>query len=192
MANSMILVTQDHYLFQGVKNFFPDIIQLDSSGKAILDNEVDELSLLVDSRSPLCHYDYLVMEAAQSRKRICCIVLDMRHREEHLLSLKSFLNMSLSPADMATLFGLFLEMKSNRLTKEWFDNLRLSMTEQLMLRFLGAGMTMEEVAVNLNTSLKSLYRKRTALYERLGLDNFNEACLFIFKNKLLDQSGRSP
>jgi DNA-binding NarL/FixJ family response regulator len=132
------------------------------------------------------------MEAAQSRKRICCIVLDMRHREEHLLSLKSFLNMSLSPADMATLFGLFLEMKSNRLTKEWFDNLRLSMTEQLMLRFLGAGMTMEEVALNLNTSLKSLYRKRTALYERLGLDNFNEACLFIFKNKLLDQSGRSP
>lgn len=107
MANSMILVTRDHYLFQGVKNFFPDIIQLDSSGKAILDNEVDELSLLVDSRSPLCHYDYLVMEAAQSRKRICCIVLDMRHREEHLLSLKSFLNMSLSPADMATLFGLF-------------------------------------------------------------------------------------
>ncbi|ENZ7691707.1 TPA: LuxR family transcriptional regulator, partial [Klebsiella pneumoniae subsp. pneumoniae] len=24
----MILVTQDYYLFQGVKNFFPDIIQL--------------------------------------------------------------------------------------------------------------------------------------------------------------------
>ncbi|ELA2981428.1 LuxR family transcriptional regulator, partial [Klebsiella pneumoniae] len=23
----MILVTQDYYLFQGVKNFFPDIIQ---------------------------------------------------------------------------------------------------------------------------------------------------------------------
>lgn len=192
MATSMILVTQDYYLFQGVKNFFPDIIQLDSSGKTILDNEVDEVSLLVDSRSPLCHYDYLVMEAAQSRKRICCIVLDMRHREEHLLSLKSFLNMSLSPADMATLFGLFLEMKSKRLTKEWFDDLRLSLSEQLMLRLLGAGMTMEEVAVNLNTSVKSLYRKRTALYERLGLDNFNEACLFIFRNKLLEHSVKSP
>lgn len=50
MATLMILVTQDYYLFQGVKNFFPDIIQLDSSGKAILDNEVDEVSLLVDSR----------------------------------------------------------------------------------------------------------------------------------------------
>lgn len=78
----------------------------------------------------------------------------MRHREEHLLSLKSFLNMSLSPADMATLFGLFLEMNSKRLTKEWFDDLRLSLSEQLMLRLLMAGMTMEEVAVNLNTSLK--------------------------------------
>jgi hypothetical protein len=50
----------------------------------------------------------------------------MRHREEHLLSLKSFLNMSLSPADMATLFGLFLEMNSKRLTKEWFDDLRFN------------------------------------------------------------------
>ncbi|SQC48841.1 LuxR family transcriptional regulator [Klebsiella pneumoniae] len=88
---------------------------------------------------------------------------------------------------MATLFGLFLEMNSKRLTKEWFDDLRLSLSEQLMLRLLMAGMTMEEVAVNLNTSLKSLYRKRTALYERLGLDNFNEACLFIFRNKLLSR-----
>ncbi len=79
----------------------------------------------------------------------------MRHREEHLLSLKSFLNMSLSPADMATLFGLFLEMNSKRLTKEWFDDLRLSLSEQLMLRLLMAGMTMEEVAVDLNTSLKA-------------------------------------
>lgn len=50
MATLMILVTQDYYLFQGVKNFFPDIIQLDSSGKAILDNEVDEVSLLVDNK----------------------------------------------------------------------------------------------------------------------------------------------
>lgn len=85
----------------------------------------------------------------------------------------------------------FLEMNSKRLTKEWFDDLRLSLSEQLMLRLLTAGMTMEEVAVNLNTSLKSLYRKRTALYERLGLDNFNEACLFIFRNKLLEQTERS-
>jgi DNA-binding CsgD family transcriptional regulator len=46
----------------------------------------------------------------------------------------------------------------SRLTKEWFDDLRLSLSEQLMLRLLMAGMTMEEVAVNLNTSLKSLYR----------------------------------
>ncbi|OOL21157.1 LuxR family transcriptional regulator, partial [Klebsiella aerogenes] len=28
--------------------------------------------------------------------------------------------------------------------------------------------------------MKSLYRKRIELYERLGLANFNEACLFIF------------
>ena len=53
-------------------------------------------------------------------------------------------------------------------------------------------MSMEEVAGELNTSVKSLYRKRTALSERLGAENFNEACLFIFKNKLLDAGGNDP
>ncbi len=115
----------------------------------------------------------------------------MRHREEHLLSLKSFLNMSLSPADMATLFGLFLEMNSKRLTKEWFDDLRLSLSEQLMLRLLMAGDDHGGGGRQSQYVTKSLYRKRTALYERLGLDNFNEACLFIFRNKLLEQTERS-
>jgi len=57
---------------------------------------------------------------------------------------------------------------------------------------LRAGMLMEEVAGELNTSVKSLYRKRTALSERLGAENFNEACLFIFKNKLLDAGRNDP
>ncbi len=63
----MILVTRITIFFKVLRIFFPDIIQLDSSGKAILDNEVDEVSLLVDSRSPLCHYDYLVLAAAKSK-----------------------------------------------------------------------------------------------------------------------------
>jgi hypothetical protein len=54
-----------------------------------------------------------------------------------------------------------------------------------MLRLLMAGMTMEEVAQS--QYVKKPLPKRTALYERLGLDNFNEACLFIFRNKLLEQ-----
>jgi hypothetical protein len=61
-----------------------------------------------------------------------------------------------------------------------------------MLRLLRAGMPMEAIADELNTSVKSLYRKRTALSERLGAENFNEACLFIFKNKLLDAGGNDP
>ncbi|SAJ26270.1 Bacterial regulatory proteins%2C luxR family [Enterobacter cloacae] len=51
---------------------------------------------------------------------------------------------------------------------------------------------MEEIADKLNMSVKSLYRKRTVLSERLGAGNFNEACLFIFKNKLLDVVGNDP
>ncbi|KAI3491574.1 hypothetical protein L1887_44195 [Cichorium endivia] len=77
-------------------------------------------------------------------------------------------------------------MKGRRLTTKWLLNLRLSTHEAIMLRLLRAGMPMEAIADELNTSVKSLYRKRTALSERLGAENFNEACLFIFKNKLLD------
>ncbi len=190
MATTMFLVTQDHYLFEGVKVFFPDIIQLHSIAHKIFESDVEEFSVLVDSRAPLHFYDYLIPGAAEKGKRICCIVLDMRHREEHLLSLKWFLNMSLTPTDMANLFSLFLDVKSKRLTREWLRNFSLKPQEHMTLTLLRAGMTMEQIAEVLNTSVKSLYRKRIELYERLGLANFNEACLFIFKNRLLERSAK--
>ena len=102
----------------------------------------------------------------------------MRHREENLLSMKLFMNISLTAPDMASLFNLVLNMKGRHLTTKWLLNLRLSTHEAIMLRLLRAGMSMEEVAGKLNTSVKSLYRKRMALSERLGAENFNEAgCL---------------
>ncbi|HDS6504539.1 TPA: helix-turn-helix domain-containing protein [Enterobacter asburiae] len=172
--------------------FFPDIILLDSIDRNIFDNGADEYSVLIDSRSPLRLYDYLIRHPARTKKTICCVMLDMRHREENLLSMKLFMNTSLTAPDMASLFNLVLNMKGRRLTTKWLLNLRLSTHEAIMLRLLRAGMPMEAIADELNTSVKSLYRKRTALSERLGAENFNEACLFIFKNKLLDTGGNDP
>ncbi len=182
----MFLVTQDHFLFQGIKSFFPDIVLLHSIDRGIFDSSSDEYSVLVDSRSPLCLSEYLMFDAANAGKRISCIILEMRNRETHQLSLKWCLDMALARTDMAAMFGLFLDVKGNRLTKEWFNEIRLSEQERMMLLLLREGRTMEEVAVALELSVKSLYRKRIELYERLGLSNFNEACLFIFKNGLLD------
>ena len=94
--------------------------------------------------------------------------------------MKLFMNTSLTAPDMASLFNLVLDMKGRRLTTKWLLNLRLSRHEAIM------------IADKLNMSVKSLYRKRTVLSERLGAGNFNEACLFIFKNKLLDVVGNDP
>lgn len=102
--------------------------------------------------------------------------------------MKLFMNTSLTAPDMASLFSLVLDMKGRRLTAKWLLNLRLSRAA-IMIRLLKAGRSMEEIADKLNMSVKSLYRKRTVLSERLGAGNFNEACLFIFKNKLLDVIG---
>ena len=192
MATSILLVTQDSYLVRGIELLFPDIIQLDSIDRKVFDGSADEYSVLIDSRAPLRLYDYLIRHPARTKKTICCVMLDMRHREENLLSMKLFMNTSLTAPDMASLFNLVLNMKGKRLTTKWLLNLRLSTHEAIMLRLLRAGMAMEEVAQELNTSIKSLYRKRTALSERLGAENFNEACLFIFKNKLLDSDGNDP
>ena len=189
MATTMLLVTQDRYLFQGIKVFYPDIMQLHSIERMLFEGDADEFSVLIDSRAPLSFYKHLILDAAQAKKRICCIVLDMRHREGHLLSLNWFLNMSPIPENMTALFTLFLEVKGKRLTKAWLRNLRLSSYEKMMIRRLNTGKAMGEIASELNTSVKSLYRKRIELYERYGLDNFNEVCLFIFKNSLLDASG---
>lgn len=186
MATSILLVTQDRYLVRGMRIFFPDIILLDSIDRKIFDNDADEYSVLIDNRSPLRLYDYLIRHPARTKKTICCVMLDMHHREESVLSMRLLMNSSLAAPDMASLFNLVLNTKGKRLTTRWLLNLPLSTDEAMMLRLLRSGMTMEEAASALKTSVKSLYRKRTALTERLGAQNFNEACLFIFKNKLLD------
>ncbi|CZV59875.1 hypothetical protein L348_04951 [Enterobacter sp. MGH 2] len=192
MATSIVLVTQDCFLVRGMRLFFPDIICLCSIDRNIFDTDANEYTVLIDSRTPLRLYDYLIRHPARTRKTICCVMLDMRPREEDLHSMKLFMNTSLTPPDMASLFNLVLDMKGWRLTTKWLLNLRLSRHEAIMLRLLKAGRSMDEIADKLNMSVKSLYRKRTALSERLGAGNFNEACLFIFKNKLLDAAGNDP
>ena len=192
MATSIVLVTQDCFLVRGMRLFFPDIICLCSIDRNIFDTDANEYTVLIDRRTPLRLYDYLIRHPARTRKTICCVMLDMRPREEDLHSMKLFMNTSLTPPDMASLFNLVLDMKGWRLTTKWLLNLRLSRHEAIMLRLLKAGRSMEEIADKLNMSVKSLYRKRTALSERLGAGNFNEACLFIFKNKLLDAAGNDP
>lgn len=167
--------------------FFPNIIQLDSIDPTVFDKGADEYSVLIDSRSPLCFYDYLLRAASRSKKPVSCIMLDMRHRESELFSMKLFLNNLLAPTDITALFTLLLNMKSKRLTQRWLHKLGLSVQEKVMLRLLKAGMTMEEIADVLNISVRGLYRQRVELAERLGVDNFNEACLFIFKNNLLEE-----
>ncbi|WP_050764970.1 helix-turn-helix transcriptional regulator [Citrobacter youngae] len=192
MATSILLVTQDYYLVKGMKIFFPEIIQLGSINRKIFDSGADEYSVLIDSRSPLRFYDYLIRDATKMRKSACCIMLDMRQREAQLLNLKLALNTSPKSINASPLFNFFINMRCERLTQIWLKNLELSTHEQIMLRLLRAGMTMDEVANKLNTSVKSLYRERTQLYERLGMANFNEACLFIFKNELLKYPRELP
>ena len=131
MATSIVLVTQDRYLVRGMRIFFPDIILLDSIDRNIFDNGADEYSVLIDSRSPLRLYDYLIRHPARTKKTICCVMLDMRHREENLLSMKLFMNTSLTAPDMASLFNLVLNMKGRRLTTKWLLNLRLSTHEAI-------------------------------------------------------------
>ena len=192
VATSILLVTQDCYLVKGIKIFFPDIIQLSSINHQVFESQADEYSVLIDSRSPLRCYDYLIINAVKARKPVYCVMLDMRQRESHLFSLKMFLNTSRSSGDMAGLLTLFLNMKSKRLTPVWLENLGLSVHEQSMLRMLNAGMSMEEIAGVLKVSVNGLYRERTALYEPPGATTFNEACLCIFRNRPLDVLSVGP
>ncbi|MFT0666716.1 LuxR family transcriptional regulator, partial [Enterobacter hormaechei subsp. xiangfangensis] len=134
--------------------FFPDIICLSSIDRNIFDTDANEYTVLIDSRTPLRLYDYLIRHPARTRKTICCVMLDMRPREEDLLSMKLFMNTSLTAPDMASLFNLVLDMKGRRLTTKWLLNLRLSRHEAIMIRLLKAGRSMEEIADKLNMSVK--------------------------------------
>lgn len=91
--------------------------------------------------------------------------------------------MSMPYRDIEGLFWVLQKVKLDRQAGEWFYAMRLSQEERKMMMWLRKGLPMEAVAEKLCTSLKSLYRRRNELYERLGLANFNEACLLIYTDE---------
>lgn len=101
------------------------------------------------------------------RKTICCVMLDMRHREENLLDMKLFW----TPRSPRRIWPHYSTRCSTWRAGVWQPNgcsTYGSTHEAIMLRLLRAGMSMEAIAAELHMSVKSLYRKRTALSERLG------------------------
>lgn len=137
VRSSILLVTQDIYLIRGMREFFPDLILLNSVDRNIFDSDTDEYSVLIDSRSPLWLYDYLILNSARMRKIILCIMLDMRYQEQEaqLLSLK-FMSMSLMPLDMVSLFRLLVNINGKILTVGWLNDLRLSAHEKKCCSYL--------------------------------------------------------
>lgn len=187
VTSSVLLVTQDIYLRRGMREFFPDLIWLNSIDRSVFDRDTNEYFVLIDSRSPLCLYDYLICDSARMRKIVLYIMLDMRNREQKTLLLGlRFMRTSLASLDMVSLFRLLADINGKIFSTVWLNELRLSTDEIRLLQLLKNGVTMEEAARELDISVKGLYRMRTALCERLRVGNFNEACLFVFKNKLLD------
>ena len=185
-VNATILITQDHYLYQGIKSYFPDIIQLRSVDRRSFSYGYEGYAILVDSRLPLVLWENIITSAGRAGTPVCCLVLDMRHSELSPLRLKWSLDMSIPHPDVEALFSLLQKVNIDRQAREWFLEMRLGNEERTMMKLLREGLPMENVAEKLNTSLKSLYRRRTELYERLGLANFNEACLFIFTHTKQD------
>ncbi|AJZ91916.1 LuxR family transcriptional regulator [Klebsiella michiganensis] len=182
-VNATILITQDHLLYQGIKNYFPDVILLRSVGRRSFSYGYTEYAILVDSRLPLAQWENIITSAEKTGTPVRCIMLDMRHSELSPLRQKWSLDMSMPHPGVEALFWLLQKVKLDRQAGEWFYAMRLSQEERKMMAWLRQGLPMEAVAEKLNTSLKSLYRRRTELYERLGLSNFNEACLLIFTDE---------
>ncbi len=181
--DATILITQDRYLYQGIKNYFPDVILLHSVGRRSFSYGYKEYVILVDSRLPLAQWENIITSAEKAEAPVRCLVLDMRHTELFPLRQKWSLDMSMPYRDIEGLFWVLQKVKLDRQAGEWFYTMRLSEEERKMMMWLRKGLPMEAVAEKLCTSLKSLYRRRNELYERLGLANFNEACLLIYTDE---------
>ncbi|SMG27946.1 regulatory protein, luxR family [Cedecea sp. NFIX57] len=181
--DATILITQDRYLYQGIQSYFPDIILLHSVGRRSFSYGYKEYAILVDSRLPLAQWENIITSAEKAEALVRCIVLDMRHTELFPLRQKWSFDMSMPHREVEALFWVLQKVKLDRQAGEWFYGMRLTQEERLMMAWLRRGLPMETVAEKLNTSLKSLYRRRNELYERLGLTNFNEACLLIYTDE---------
>ena len=194
MVRKIFIVTSDMYLYLGLKSADHQITLLYINPDGVFDmdesivNEVFNMkhAVIFDNRISLRNFNRLMSTIFSTKNCISSMLIDMNG--------KPCARMYIGEApkvNSKTLMGIIRQIHScvSSSTQINFKNkisrYELSERESHIIRAMLNGERVKFLSQSLTISEKNLYNYRGRLHTRLGFSNFNEACLFIFKNEVL-------
>ena len=187
----IVLITQDSYLFQGLKHcisleHIEDLAKVETSHR--------ECVVLIDSRMP--------MYALQRGWRVVSTLFELTKAIVLCMDDPTILPMSANPAaytvDMKTspvnMTPTILDKTAVLMPDKWSQRVRIEINENemaLINAFL-RGEEIGEIAKMFYCSQKQVYKLRDKVCQRLHVSHFNIACMYIFRHGLMQRSYSLP
>lgn len=186
----IILLSNDNYLYVGLKTIYPTICKVDDYINDIVKNE--NCLLLIDNREPL----YALLDVYNKMKnknlKINCLRVNMgtinappiKDRRLRLNNGKqSLIGIQEQVIQKSAIFEYGLAPMVSFQINQGFREL-------VLLSLMGE--PVKSISTILKCSEKSVYRFRNALSKKMGYRNFYHACVHIFRNQLFSKDVELP
>ncbi len=186
-----VLITQDSYLFQGLKHCIPLVHIQDLT---LFETPHRECVVLVDSRMPMNDLEHGWRVVSAMFERTKAIMLCMNQPAKLPFSVTpcgDTVDMKTSPENITLMIinkiPVLMSDKGSLPVK-----IKIEEKEMALINAFLCGKDIEEMAKMFCCSQKQVYKLRDKICQRLNVRHFYLACLYIFRHDLLQQSYTLP
>ncbi|MEO3992302.1 helix-turn-helix transcriptional regulator [Pseudocitrobacter cyperus] len=193
MMKNKILISHDRYLYHALEEFVPELQYLNINGSNPVNIDAlwqgDSCFLLVDNRVPFYFIEKFRALLIDKKIKVDVTVLEMkgaiyfRKGYEHYKKIDMRGGVSACrDVITASLCGDdFSEMKNFSWQKRFIRGVDLE-----LMRLTQDGVSIAFIAEQFRMSVKRVYFHRERFYRDLGFDSYNQACIFVIHNGLLN------
>ena len=193
-VTKIFMVTNDKFLFLGLRTIIPNLFLInmeecdsDSIDHVITTNIQDsKYAVIFDNRITLKVFNRLMSNFFCSTSCISSMLLDMQGKN----CARMFIGEP-PKINARTIEGIYNQVNRCLLNfstinfRRRISTYRITPNEFQIISSMLNGKNLRDISRALTLSEKKLYTYRDRLHHRFGFSNFNEACLFIFRNEML-------
>ncbi|MGX5028236.1 EAL domain-containing protein [Enterobacter asburiae] len=196
----VFLLSNDIYLFSGLRAFFSNLVLVDSqtfvSDSDLSFKKYKACLLIIDNRIPFFMTKKWLQHNSGQFTRVNCFVLRMSESRciNRGYETSASIDATLHYATIVDILKRILMSSSQRDAHAKLDALESFALTGFEAEMLNSVMTKEgqaEFCQANSLTAKSLYRYRDKITNRLGFDNFTESIIFLIRNRLLAEKNVS-
>lgn len=184
--SSIVLITQDNFLHNGIKQFLPirhlqDVIYTHQCST--------ECIVLIDSRVSLSYLENVYSWLSAVFDKTKALVLQMEDETcqvSPVLRRNNEVNMKFSFERVASdIVEELRHFSSDKWQRQIY--VEIDERERALIQGLLSGKTVDDIADILRCSQKQVYKLRDKMCQRLNAKHFYTVCLYVFRHDLLNR-----